>query len=1124
MPSRQYGSKVREADHGGLGLAGASVASRAERPLVGRGREIDELDGMLARVAGGRGATCLITGEPGIGKTSLARTFAELAADRASILWGSCWERGAAPAYWPWTLALRPLVDDRAAPEVRAAVATDLDQLARVVPELRAGRPVPEQAGDDAGEASRFALFDAIARVLTAGARERPLVVVLDDLHDADAPSIALMEFLARALAAAPVLLVGTAREHEMALRQDVETPLARLGPDTQHFPLRGLESDDVALMARAHGQEVDVEALRERTNGNPFFIDELLKLASAGDPGALPQGVRDTIRRRLSALSADSVDLLGVAAIIGLEFTLATVALAAELTIAETLELLEQPRSLGLVAEVRDPREPIFTFPHALVRETLYEDLPAVRRAERHREVAAALEERFPRLADPHLAEVAHHYARAVAVVGGQPARDFAARAGERAMAQSAWEEAAHHFDTALQMHGLLEPDDERRCDLLLALGRARSRAGELELGHATLREAIGVARELPAVRRFALAAIELGAVGLPPGDVDDEIVELLEEALRLLDDRPTVLRARVLARLAVQLYWSPSSARRDALVAQARAIVERHDDPPATLDILAQIHLATSRPESPERLASLERLLGLAAEIGDPEAEAQIRIWRVAAFIQCGDLRAAAAEVEAFVRLSHRLAQPRWEWYAPMLRGVQALVEGRLDDAERLRDEAGEIGLRVHGSMAPLLLGALLLATRWTQRRLGELVDPVTALADAHPAMPSWRCIRVAALTDAGRHAEARVELERIVTDEGIELRVDTTWLSSCALLADAVGQLQEARAAGLLYAALEPYADRNATVPSGAFVGPVQRHLGVLAAAMGDLDLALEHLAAARATAERGGMRAMLAWIALDEAGVLRARDAAGDRGRALASLTAAQDVARAVGLDVVAGRAEEQLAVQETPAAPIAQVSSTNDAVLRREGDVWTISIGDRRVTVRHTKGLEQLAVLLERPNVEVHAVDLVRGELARGATANAGDDLTVRAAPDEDLGPALDATAKAAYRERVEELRAEIEEAEEFNDPERAARAREELDFIAAELGRAVGLGGRDRRQGSAGERARVNVTRSIRAVLRRVAEHDPLLGQELLSTVRTGTFCVYEPDPRRPLLWRVEDH
>jgi hypothetical protein len=183
-----------------------------------------------------------------------------------------------------------------------------------------------------------------------------------------------------------------------------------------------------------------------------------------------------------------------------------------------------------------------------------------------------------------------------------------------------------------------------------------------------------------------------------------------------------------------------------------------------------------------------------------------------------------------------------------------------------------------------------------------------------------------------------------------------------------------------------------------------------------------------------------------------------------------------------------------------------------ALLRREGDVWLLRYEDRTVRVRDGKGIRYLAALLASAREEIHALDLVR--LETGTTRS------VLAAGD--AGPLLDAEAKGAYRRRVAELRDELEEAERFNDPERAAGVRDELEAIARELSGAVGLGGRDRRAASEAERARVNVTRAIRATLKRIGEHDERLGLELAATVRTGTFCVHEPDARHPVRWEVE--
>ena len=273
---------------------------------------------------------------------------------------------------------------------------------------------------------------------------------------------------------------------------------------------------------------------------------------------------------------------------------------------------------------------------------------------------------------------------------------------------------------------------------------------------------------------------------------------------------------------------------------------------------------------------------------------------------------------------------------------------------------------------------------------------------------------------------------------------------------------------------------------------------------------------------------GARPLLAMLNLDEAGLL-AGGSAGDRDRAASLAAEAAAIAEEIGAGGVAERAARLLdelggVRAEPPPAPARDRAEPTTASLRREGDVWVFEYEGRPVRIRDSKGMQYVARLLAAPGVELHALDLVGGvslEPGAGRAMAAEAGLETQAA-DMGAGPMLDEQAKAAYRQRVEALREEIEEAESFNDPERAARGREEMELIAEQLAGAVGLGGRDRKAASTSERARVNATRSIRSLLKRVAEYDDDLGRELEATVRTGTFCAYEPDPRRPVTWIIE--
>ena len=358
---------------------------------------------------------------------------------------------------------------------------------------------------------------------------------------------------------------------------------------------------------------------------------------------------------------------------------------------------------------------------------------------------------------------------------------------------------------------------------------------------------------------------------------------------------------------------------------------------------------------------------------------------------------------------------------------------------------------------------------------------------------------------LAQAGREAEASDELERLAARDFTDLPRDSLWLPAMWLLARATSELADAPRARRLYELLEPYADRNAVSPEAAVFGPMSLALGTLAATAGERETALAHLGTARRTALRLGARPTLARAALLEA-ELRAEDEPG-RARPLAAEALARG--EELGLEALTERAAAILDGFDTPVVAAPRFARQGrEAVLRREGDVWAMGTDGELFRLRDAKGLVHLAQLLSRPGEELHALDLVAhaegGMDPRAIAGSVAGELSIRAGGQADVGPTLDAEAKRSYRDRAVELRDELEEAESFNDPERAARAREELAWIAEQLTGAVGLGGRDRRTGSDAERARVNVTRAIRAALRRVGERDEELGRHLQGTVRTG--------------------
>jgi tetratricopeptide (TPR) repeat protein len=1067
--------------------------------FVGRERDLEELWESLLGAAAGRGSLVLVAGEPGIGKTRLADELAARAESLgAGVLWGTCWEGDGAPAFWPWIQALRDHAGRRDPATLRRELGDGAADVARLVPGLagRVGELPPSPALEP--DQARFRLFDAVAGLLKRAGETEPLLLVLDDLHWADRSSLSLLRFVTRELRDARLLVLGTYRDVELG-RSPAAEPLAKLAGRARHITLGGLGQDDVAeLLAvtagRAPGADLAL-AVHRRTGGNPLFVREVARLLAAEDRPAIPEGVREVLRRRLDRLPAGCADHLAVAAVLGQEFRLDLLGAVSGRSAEAQLALLDQAvearlveRAPGTVAGYR--------FTHALLREVLYEGLPAASRVALHRRAGQAIEERFGADLESRLAELAHHFRQAAAAGEQRKAVHYASQAGRRALEQLAYAEAVTQFERALEALDLEPAGPDRRCELELALGEARMAAGEIAAARASYQRAAALARGIGAAEPLARAALGLGAE-VTALVVDELQVRLLEEALEVLGGDDGVLRARVLARLARTLVFTPALARRAALSEQAVAMARRVGDPATLAAVLYDRHLAVWGPDNPaDRLAIAAEVVELAERCGDRALALQGRGLRTADLLELGDAAALRAEIEAYERAATQLRQLHYLWHVPLLRATQAVLAGRFDEAERLASEGLAVGQRAHDQAVGVYVPVVVAVVRWLQGRLPELEGGVRELVARYPAVPAWRNTLVVALALDGREDEARAELDWVAARDFADLPRDQQWLCNLALLAMACQRLGDRRRAAVVYQLLLPCAGRLVPTTRLAVgcLGAVSHYLGTLAATLGRWDAAAGHLQEAVETNTRAGAVPFLALSRYEYARALRARGAPGDRELAEEQLREATATARALGLGLPAG----------PPAAP---ADSPPGAVFRREGEYWTIAYRGPAARLRHTAGLGHLARLLGNPGQELHALDL------------AGD--AARAEHDGDAGPVLDDQAKAAYRRRLGELTAELDEGERWADPERAARARAEVDALTEQLASAVGLGGRDRRLPSAAERARVNVTKAIRTAIRRIAEHDPALGEHLTRTVRTGTFCVYAADPATPPRWEL---
>ena len=1103
--------------------------------LIGREHELAQLDAALSAALAGRGRLVVLTGEPGIGKTALARAFVERAAERgASWVWGTCWDGGGAPAYWPWVQVVRALARTEGVGTLRGLLGDDAAWLARLLPELSDTPAPPTERLAPESEQARFRLFDALAGLLASVADRRPLVVVLDDLHWADASSLLALEFVGRALPDMRVLVVAAYRHVEAHARDELASPLAGLARSATRLPLQGLDRDAVERLATARAVAAGergiaprlLAAVHDASAGNPFYVDELVRLladlgrlqdALAGErPLPLPDSVRDAIRRRMEVLGDDAVEALSAAAVIGGEFRASTLAALLEIEPADALERLERPLRAGIVVERTDPGS--FGFEHALVRDTLLQGLGVARRAQLHHRAAEALEQLYREDPEPELAEIAHHFLEAATDGGAERAVDYAARAAARAMRQFAYEEAARLYARAKDVAASLPADERRACDLAQGLGEALMRAGDVEGGRRALRSAAEHARRLGDCERLAHAALASAFESLAPGPEDAGVVALVEEALAALDDarpdepgrRLTVdaLRSRLRVQLALTLYWSPQIERRRALVDEALALArEIHSSDAARASrerralaertlafALAQGFVAMWGPDTVQRgLPISTEALGLCERTNDAELAMHVRLWRIPLLLELDEPARAEEEIEAFAATAGRLAQPRMLAHAALHRATAAHLRGDFEAAVGVAATAAERARDLRGSIASIRADAQTFVVLRAQGRHRELEPLVRGNAERLPAMRAWRCALALLVAELGREEEARWELEHLAAADFDDIPRDALWLVAMSLLAELCAVLGDGPRARRLLELLAPYDGRNVVSMGFVYLGPVARYLGLLAMTAGEHERALAHLQRARALAERAGARPAIVLTVLDVAALLARRNGPRDAARALALVESVVDDPVCRRMPRAAARADTvRAALRRAAASGDARGSaSTARAVLRREQDVWLLDHEGRSACLRDTKGLHHLAVLLTNPGTPIRAIRLAEG------------------------GGEATRAHVAGQRARVAELEEEIAEARAFNDPERAARAREELSSLLSALSDGLGAGN------AAGERARVNVTRAIRASVRQIADHEPELGHLLQTAIRTGASCLYAPDPGVGVEWEV---
>lgn len=883
-------------------------------PFVARDAELAAVASAWQQAVAGQRQAVLMAGEPGIGKTRLAREVALRAHEQgAAVLYGRCEEDLGAP-YQPFVEALDFFVT-RSSPEGLSGrlgrYAGELSRLCPVVGALVPGLDPPLRSDP---ETERYRLFEAVASWLVAAAEPAGLVLVLDDLHWATRPTLVLLQHVLHASAHSRLLVVVTYRDTDFDRAHPLAAVVADLRRTTgvERIALSGLDVDGVTrLVAGAAGYELDdagttfARTIQEETEGNPFFVGEILRhlretgavVERGGRWGArgamsdlgIPEGIREVVGRRLDRLSQTANAALSTAAVVGRAFDLALVAAVAQLDEDDVVAALDEAVLARLVEETGVGH---YRFAHALVRSTLYDELRATRRSRLHARVAQVLEQLRP----DDVGGLAHHY-----VQGGDvdKAVEFSRRAGDQAMTQLAHDHAVDHYRQALE---LLEGDgnrEEARCAVTIDLGEAQRRSGDPAYRR-TLLDAAELARRLGSVEHLVAAALtNTRGTWSTAGEIDGERIDIVESALAALGDDDSADRARLLAILAAELMWTVQHERRQALCDEAISVARRVGDTGALADVLLWAVPVNHVPwRTDVLLRSVEELLALTATLDDPQRWGLANLWSFLAHAVTGDLDKADDRLGVAGRVADELGQPTLRWLVETWTTFRLLVLGDLDEAERHLATAWELGQRTGQPDAfTWYAGQLWVLTR-ERGEVGQLFDLAQAEAANHPGLPAWQAILAFLHCVRGDTDEARAVLHRLTPGGKLVVPRDVLWLSSAAELievAEHVGDLDRVES---LCALLLPH--RDLPVVAGlVYLGSAERYLACGARALGRLDDAVAHLEAAIAFEERMRARTWLGVTCADLARTLRDRGADGDAARADAAEVRARQLGRETG---------------------------------------------------------------------------------------------------------------------------------------------------------------------------------------------------------------------------------
>ncbi len=901
--------------------------------VIGREVHTQHAAAALKRAAGHQGReVLLIAGEAGQGKTTLAAEVARRAYDEgAVVLLGRCDEELGVP-YGPFIEALQHYVAHAELGALQRHVETHgpaLSRLCRGLASRLGDLPPPDEVDADT---ERYRLYGAVVGILEEASRDRPLVLVLDDVQWADAASLQLLRHVVKMGDALGLLIICTYRDTELSSLMVETLGALRRETGVDRIALRGLEDDEVVrFLEAASGHDLTesgltlAHAVYEETDGNPFFVSEMLRHLE--DSGAiyrdeagtwrtrttemlLPASVKEVVAARVARLGPEAGRVLGLAAVIGRRIRpraslhgCGTRRERGHRPAGGSLEDGARARGTGRSRQLH--LRPCSGPAHPL------RGPGGTRRARAHRKVAEVLEELCGADSNACVGELAHHWLQATQLVDVGKAVTYARRAGEMALDALAPADAVRYFEQALELLEHSGPADAAAAlDVRILLGIAQRQAGSAAYRE-TLLEAARLARRAGDRDRLVRAALSnnrgfFSALGV----VDDERVAVLQEALEATRGEESPERAALLATLCSELAHG-SLERRLELAREATALARRLGEPATLVDVLNLQQLSLGIPSTlEERTLATAEALGLARAAGGPG-----RLFLATQFdrtnaVQGADFERAARRLEELTSIAAEFGRPTMVWVATFHQAAEALIRGDHQRAEELATAALQLGTDAEQPDAFAIYGAQLANIRAQQGRLEELAALIVDVATQNPNVPAYQATLAGIRADSGHYDEAGVLLRRAALDDFGSMPVDLVWLDTLCIYARVATVLEDRAVAGQLVALLEPY---HRQIPFQGVNGalPVSCSLARLLSVIGDHVGAERYLTEALETSRRGRMAFAETEIKLAWGRTLLRKGDRSDAAQARTLLLEAQGMASAGGYGAIERSCAEAL---------------------------------------------------------------------------------------------------------------------------------------------------------------------------------------------------------------------